>query len=161
MMNEELAVAAAWWANEIRTLSKQDIGANELTMFYTLLQPSKAAREGITEEQLTVFRDTLHEAAAVAFLKSWYPNEPKRGLRVLSVDYHPEGPLETALDAAGIDEDFLPKKTLMWVDPGLVRVRRGYGAPIEEIYNAEKIRQEQVATSCLHAADGSASADSI
>ena len=160
-MNEELTVAVAWWSNEIRTLSKQDIGANELTMFYTLLQPSKAAREGITEEQLTVFRDTLYEAAAVAFLKSWRPDNPHWGLRVLDVDYYPQEPLRTALEAAGIHQSFLPKKTLMWVDPGLVRVRRGYGAPIEEIYNAEKIRQEQVAASCLHAADGSASADSV
>ena len=58
--------------------------------------------------------------------------------RRVSCDYHPHPILAEAAKSAGITDDCppFPIKTAMWINPGSVVVRYGYGAERKEIYSA-------------------------
>ena len=56
---------------------------------------------------------------------------------IVSTDYHPDPALSAALMEAGITETLgiLPVKTVMWLEiSGTVKVKCGYGGPIEIVF---------------------------
>jgi len=142
-MNEikpEIAVAAKWWADQLRDTPKHDNGDAFQSAFATV---TASMLKRPTSEQVERFETELATAlsSALGFSgDSWREDDPMwaSGARVIGVDYHPDQILEDALNAAGIGDGFclLPFKTLMWIDPNSVNVAQGYGARSEPIYPA-------------------------
>jgi hypothetical protein len=131
----EIKVAAKWWADIILG-APQDNGDAFQSGFATALG---LRMPHPTPEQAERFRELL-ETKLMAHTQSehWRPDDPIWGgaRRTLAVDYHPCALLDDTAKAAGIDVNFstFPMKTVMWIDPGKVEVRCGYGAPIETLF---------------------------
>jgi hypothetical protein len=136
----EARTAARWWADQLSPQSEARNGDATSEMFALA---AKAAQAQPTLEQVEIFRAHL-EAAIVPYLHShaWaeaVADNPQRGsaLRTIGVDYGPDAILGDALEAAGIPARkgtlLLPIKTVMWVNPGQVKVGLGYNAPPVEL----------------------------
>lgn len=131
-MLNEIRLGAKWWADLLRNSEHphSDVGDRSLnTALIFIQQPPRFA-----PEQIDSF-----EAALIDVLTRVYINGEKYGRnkdryspgRGFGTDYHPGEILEEAASAAGIDlYDCLPAKTIMWLNDGAVRVKRGYGAPV-------------------------------
>lgn len=132
-MKKEIEAAVQWWCEILSEEPKQDNGDALQSIFITL--NSRGAKTP-DEEQVKQFGDILFNLLYHDFNINWDEKCPMRGsgLRCLSVDYAPEGHLETAARKAGIDERRFPVKTIMWIDPGSITVAVGYGAKPISIY---------------------------
>lgn len=127
----ELLVAAKWWANLLRRHPNHDNGDASQSSFANAVTTTVC--RPLTEEQVIRFQDALVEECANAYAgHTWNEESPHyaSALRALVTDYGPGFLLNNALDKAGIDHGNLrlPYKTVMWVNPGSVMVRPGYGA---------------------------------
>jgi hypothetical protein len=136
----EARTAARWWAEQLGPDSKAQIGAADSEAF---AWAAKSQQEKPTAEQIETFRAHL-EQAIVPYLhqNAWekaVTEDPQWGsaLRAIDVDYGPHELLADALEAAGIPARkgtlLLPLKTVMWVNPGEVKVAAGHGAGIESL----------------------------
>lgn len=136
---KEVIAAAKWWADQLDSEVKHDNGDKEQSR---LANFAASQLEPITEEQYCNFREALQNEidAYLQERNNWRPDEPQRGHRWIGTDYHPCAVIQKAADAAGITQASLrfPIKTGMWIDPGEVRIARGYRAPIETIYKREE-----------------------
>ncbi len=136
-MEKEIEVATTWWADQLRQVPKHDNG--DLMHNALAAWASERTRRVITEDQIERFRTELVERWVKRNTGNWRPGAPGWGssLRVLATDYAPAGELAEALEAAEITQGnlVLPIKTMMWIDPGEVKVSCGYGAGIETLYN--------------------------
>lgn len=143
----EAAAAAAWWAAWLngpppahdigrRTSDERD-ASDRATLTAAITQRT------LTAGQVARFRDELAagiEAHLVrwetgTFAGAWRPDEPRwaSSLRSVSIDYHPWSLFRDAADRAGfrLPGLALPIKTVMWINPGQVRVAVGYfGEPV-------------------------------
>ncbi|WP_280335638.1 hypothetical protein [Nocardia wallacei] len=110
----EADTAARWWAQQ----------------FADGTDPMRSADiPPPTSQQVATFLDTLRDGLLAAMT-----GPPTT--HTLGVDYDPDPLLADALRAAGATPPFtiqLPIKTLMWIEPGHIRVRRGETGPIHEI----------------------------
>lgn len=152
----EAQQGAAWWASRLghavhdiggRTADEREKSANAnlATMFkgktFTPEQVDAFRRElAVTiEEHLCRWETGVHEG-------SWRPEESQWGsaLRAFGCDYNPERILTEAAERAGfkIGGLDLPMKTVMWVNPGEVKVAEGYSAPIEVVWQARDSASE-------------------
>lgn len=138
----EVVCAAHWWADQLRKRDDQDAG-DGFNSF--MLEWARGKVKPPTEEQIEKFeqvaRRTIQELIERNGFETgseWFSNRKAR--RILTCDYHPCDELDTAAEEAGIDTLYFPVKTVMWIDPGSVRVRCGYYARDEmEIFaNAEE-----------------------
>jgi hypothetical protein len=131
-MNDEIAAAVNWWADQLRGPAKMDNG-----------DAFGSAKDlpPVTEEQIEKFKASLTEKLPAYLGRYWNPEDPLCGsyFRTLSVDYDPCALLSDAADYAGIDAQGLrfPIKTVMWIDPGEVRVACGYGAADVVVWTAQ------------------------
>lgn len=154
-VNEELPaearVAAKWWADRLRGDCKMESGSPmvrllspkhaESTDMIDVLSMLARVKE-LSPEQIDVFENTLAEIVAGTYCKTWDVNRPKFGsaCRTLSVDYGACNQLRAAYQFAGggIDVTVFPIKTVMWINPGSVKVRYGYGGDeVELMTNSE------------------------
>ena len=129
----EISFAAKWWAEVLNSSPFYQSGDSWQDILLSFIPWSKAPRR-----ELDLFRTKLESTMKEKFCSSWDSKRPRFGgaLRVVGVDYEPDLLLSEAGLAAGIDISLrLPVKTVMWVNPGEVRVAIGYRAPIKVVYN--------------------------
>ena len=125
-METNVVVAAKWWADQLRTRTKQDNGEVMASMLATLASQRREdpLRVDVFERELLMRldRDT---------------NEHLDGCVTLSCDYGAEGLLRDAAKAAGIVPMCppFPMKTTMWVRSDSVTVRHGYGAEVQMLWS--------------------------
>ena len=132
---EVAEVTAKWWADKISGDVKFDNGD---TSFGGLMcaAMAKTLVKSVTDEQKKTFVDKLTEI----ILKNQFD--------CVSVDYHPDGQLKEAAEAAGINENNFPWKTVTWMlydketDSFRVVVREGYCADSQQIYPVQDGEQE-------------------
>lgn len=119
-----ITAAALWWSDRLRTRAKQDNGDPGLVLAVALL----LAEERPSADQVDKFEQALLE-----LLKA------TPGVEVLSCDYGPEGLLAEAARHAGIAHHCppFPMKTVMWISGRDVRVKYGYGTPVQTIYKLQ------------------------
>ena len=139
-MQAEIDIAVNWWMNALQA-PNFDNGDAMCNAFARMASNSIPPLE---QEKIDKFGLALRRLLEKEFTKgTWDPKNPDYGsyLRCanLSVDYGPGGALLAAANEAGITAHTLrfPCKTNMWCDPGMVRVRAGYGAEIKTIWRAE------------------------
>lgn len=136
----EAAAAAEWWAEQLRNPpvhSNGDADDDELDSAWLIGLVGNHLREQQSEETIEAFRLHLGEEIERHLQRyggSWDPAHPGTGsmLRCVDVEYSPHETLTAAAAAAGfrLGSFDLPIKTVMWIDPGLVRVRSGARAEI-------------------------------
>lgn len=133
----EFSVAAKWWADQLRRPADHDAGDrhlnNSIFLFGLML------KQNFTEDEISAFQSALERVLTEDFKDDdWHPDDPIRGgyLRCFGTDYGPGDILERAAESAGIKLTSLtfPIKTLMWVNPGSVKVKSGYRAESVEIF---------------------------
>ena len=138
MMEQEINAAVEWWVEQLRQLAHHDAGDRLNSAFVNVF--TERYFTPLSDEQLATFRSALHEEVT----KMVEEHPPKEGdpmwgaaMRCFGTDYGPDHVLGEAADRAHIDDQRLrfPVKTLMWVDPGKVEVRPGYGAEEQVIYS--------------------------
>ena len=128
---EKEKIAASWWAEEIRKINigSFDNGAEIGCGHY--MAAMLAAKMKPTEEDLAKFEKTLAKEIKKKSkaLKKPYDNF------VVSVDYEPDNFLGVIAQKSGIYKKVFPWKTVMWIYPHEIRVRRGYSNEVETIYS--------------------------
>jgi hypothetical protein len=127
----EAAAAAAWWAEQLATPSHHDVGAPLRTASANVT--TAHGRRQRTREQIDAFRTALADRIEKHLAKyCWLPDEPDFGsyMRAVVVDPVPDDVLADAAERAGfrLTSFDLPMRTVMWIDPGIVKVAAGHGA---------------------------------
>jgi len=139
-MKEEIEIAVKWWLEQFNIRNKHNTGesfSSALANYVDSKQPP------VTDEQKKEFGEVL-TCLLPDYLKAsnWDEAIAKdkkdigSALRTLSTDYDACGILRAAAQTAGINycSTIFPQKTVMWINPGEVKVSKGYGANIEYIY---------------------------
>lgn len=135
----EVNIAAQWWADILRAGARHAPGGESPDEH---LWAAMARRDipPLTDDQIDRFQLQLALNMVSIWQSTWSQERPtdekNRPLRLLSVDYEPNDILSRSAFFAGFAKeqlDLFPEKTIMWVNPGSVRVSYGYGAPIEEL----------------------------
>jgi hypothetical protein len=135
----EVEAAAHWWVGTICGPPQNDSGGDP---YFDAL---KTAFSQKTEPIGPEVRDKLYDylcvtIAAKVARTEWRTDVPNwgSGMRTIHCDYHPDNALEAAAQKAGIYDLYFrcPIKTIMWINPGEVKVSCGYRAPDEVIYSA-------------------------
>lgn len=131
----EVEIAAAWWADLLKAKPHNTYGKPTTDLLYSFV----GEPEPMSQPAIDAFNNELVNAIEADIDPSLFtPETPIRGEVILSVDYEAGSILEQAAASAGINLNRrLPIKTIMWIRPGLVKVKRGYGAEIVEIYRAD------------------------
>lgn len=126
----EIVAAADWWARRLAgERSWLQPGDPTPTVGLTRFEPRKR-----TTEEIEAFRAALVPALDAHVAPHWDPSKDAQwaaALRCVMVDYDPDPALAEAAEAAGLGRLLpgeLPGKTYMWINPGLVTVKEGYGA---------------------------------
>lgn len=130
--------AAAWWADRLFLPGVQDNGDEGQSLLATYVAATVLLRNGpMTPAERTLFAERLATRIEVhVFGRPWCGG--------IGVDYGPDLVLESALIAAvgreraNVLQVAWPIKTMMWVNPGEVKVRHGYRAEIQTIWNGEE-----------------------
>lgn len=145
-MRPEYLAAVDWWADAIRGNARQDNGDWQTMALYRTLGVDKDPRP----DEESIGRFCVNLLAALVAREDgrffiWDESNPRLGGygRVLKVDYDPCPELYDAATAAGIDVRYcstFPMKTVMWIHPGCVEVRNGYGAEVKVIFG-ESLRE--------------------
>ena len=146
----EAVAAAAWWASRlgraVHDIGARTSGERDSTAF--ALAATAVAGGRFTDEQVAAFRRELavtieghlRRWQTDPFEGAWRPADPQWGsaLRSFGCDYGPEPVLKDAAERAGftIRSLDLPMKTVMWVNPGIVRVREGCSADAVTVWDA-------------------------
>jgi len=130
---EEIRCAARWWKDAMR-MPKHDNNDDSFAGYFanTLLGRLQA---DISEEQLDRFEEILIGKLSDpdydgVFRGRW-------GMLHIGTDYHPEKVLRESAEEVGIKVNTatFPIKTMMWLQPGYVKVGRGHGVRMVEIFN--------------------------
>ena len=148
----EARAAADWWADALANgTDDHDLGARdaaERDLTAAARAGSAVLRQRFTDEQVDAFRRQLAERIEQHLIKwesyphegAWDPSDPRRAsaLRAIGCDYGPDEVLTEAAELAGLALKMfdLPMKSVMWIDPGEVKVSAGYGATPKVIWPA-------------------------
>lgn len=136
----EAVAAAAWWAARLAIgASAHDVGSAESNLFANTVSALVARQRD--QAQTERFRDALAELIEQDVDgDGWRPDDPLWGsaMRTVEVGYGPDEILSDAAEQAGFELKLsdLPMKTVMWVNPGEVKVAEGYNAPISTVWKA-------------------------
>jgi hypothetical protein len=145
----EVQAAADWWGDRLAHPGQQDCGDAFQNGFATALMLTVVMRTPMTADERALFVERLATRIEAHFVATpdWEraKGEPNWGsaCRVLGVDYGPNLMLASALVAAvgNTRADTLsllwPIKTMMWINPGEVKVSHGYRADPIVIYPAK------------------------
>jgi hypothetical protein len=131
----QFVAAADWWMNKLAGFPGRDAGftsSDDPSGAMTRLMLLAASHaKAATTQQLLAFRDNLSDWLYQSYLKKV---GTRYGHLSLYCDYGPGWELWDIAKPLGIDDQRFPIKTCMWLDPGFVRVRCGYGADTVTIY---------------------------
>ena len=141
----EVTCAAKWWADALFRPAPQDNGDAFQSGFATMAMMTVAVRCPMTKAERDQFEEFVATRLDCHVVEGGWNravHDPVWGsaVRAIGTDYHPDMLLESALIAAVGSERaqqlslLWPIKTFMWIDPGSVKVRHGYGAEIEVLY---------------------------
>jgi hypothetical protein len=137
-MEAEINAAVEWWVNVLRERPAHDNGDAFQSMFSTRMSRMLPP---IDDVQLEIFGNTLREIIYQRCVETWRPGNPQWGsyMRTFGCDYGPDMMLSEAAESANIKPSMLlfPIKTVMWINPGEVTVRHGYGSEIETIFPSQ------------------------
>ena len=138
MMKNEIDAAVAWWSQQLQETSRHKTGDAMNDAFVSTVQ-NALNLSPLSVEQIRTFEETLRSSIITLIEESGLDlSDPLSGSyhRVVSTDYGPEDVLAHAAGVAHITyQDFrFPMKTIMWIDPGRVLVRSGYGGQEVVIY---------------------------
>jgi hypothetical protein len=120
----EIEAAADWWDSRLGR-GRRASGAADVD----LLMAAARSRVGRSAEEVSAFRAALLDTLEKRIAPHW--DTPKgASRRTVRVDYDPDPALADAAETAGLalENGELPIKTVMWIDPGVVTVKEGYGA---------------------------------
>lgn len=140
----EAQAAADWWAEALASgTDDHDLGdrdASERDLTATARAGSAWLRQRFTAEQVEAFRREVAEGIEQHLAKSsWDPAAPlvASALRALQCDYGPDAVLAEAAERVGVKLKMfdLPMKTVMWINPGEVKVSAGYGADVVVVWS--------------------------
>lgn len=144
MLEQEISAAVDWWTAQLQQPARHDAGDFEINTFAWM--SGMKTYTPLSDAQLTAFRAALQqEITALVELHPPLTGNPHYGaaLRTVSVDYQPDDTLSKATKTADIDSFMrFPLKTVMWIDPGYVSVRCGYGAQEEVVWQASAPESE-------------------
>lgn len=137
-MKDEIDAAVSWWSQQLQGTAQHDVGDSFNSMFASIAQ-SAMNLQPLPPGQIQAFEAALRNVIIKMIEKSGIDlSDPSAGSynRVLSTDYGPEEELAYAANKAGIRGAMFrfPMKTVMWINPGEVSVRPGYGAETITIY---------------------------
>ena len=123
--------AASWWAEQIRRINIGSFDNGTEVGCGHYLAAILAAEKRPDEESLARFEKILAKEIKKKSkaLKKPYDNF------VVSVDYEPDNFLGVIAQKSGIYKKVFPWKTVMWIYPHEIRVRRGYSNEIETLYS--------------------------
>ncbi|MFF9310116.1 hypothetical protein ACF1BS_04310 [Streptomyces sp. NPDC014748] len=134
----EARAAADWWAARLARPARHDVGdvqANAVTNAVSALVQRQR-----TQAQIQAFREALADEIERHIEHGWQPENPDFGsyMRTIGVDYGPDPVLADAAEKAGFELKTLdlPMKTVMWIDPGVVKVAEGHSAQPVVIWRA-------------------------
>jgi hypothetical protein len=143
-VHREATVAAEWWANFLRDPDEVEHDAGDLMVnavtSWARDQDSRndefeaGTVDAFEDELIDLIQDEIDERESRG---SWDYDEPYRGQTFMKCDYHADPLLQEAAETVGLDISSMttfPIKTSMWIDPGEVRVKNGYTAGIETIW---------------------------
>jgi hypothetical protein len=128
---EAIAAAASWWAKVLENPKFDALGGErDRAMEFAQVLMTMGNRTGPridTEKFRAALADGIRRAS-------------RDDTRFIGVDYDPDRLLEDAARAAGVANTafIFPIKTSMWLDADCVRVRYGYGAEIQTIWEAPR-----------------------
>ncbi len=120
----EIGVAVRWWRAQLLGQKYQDAGDATINLF------ARVASQRVSVEQADRFAAELADELERQCDAGWME---RYGLRLMT-DYHPEEELRDVAERADVDNRAFPIKTVMWIEPGEVRVRNGYGAAEVVLY---------------------------
>lgn len=119
----EIKVAAAWWAEAVMCPKHDALGKTRDAVMEFSQVLADLNSKPVLMTQSSEFESHLRAELRIAVVgREWY---------VLGVDYDPDKILADCGRASGITD--FPWKTIMWLKPGSVAVRHGYGAEIQEL----------------------------
>ncbi|MEV5449977.1 hypothetical protein [Streptomyces sp. NPDC052535] len=131
----EAIAAAGWWAGKLATPADHDIGRGAEESSALANSVSALVRRQRSQAQIEAFREALADEIEQHLAQhpdAWRPDDPLwgSGLRDIGVDYGPDAVLADAAERAGFELKMLdlPMKTVMWINPGVVKVAEGYSA---------------------------------
>jgi hypothetical protein len=120
----EIPAAVAWWAQRLGSPIKDNGDGLPSILAMATLPFSNDA--GKIEGFAAALTDALRAKVAAIDL-DWL---------ILDCDYGPDETLGNAARDAGLPSSQFPWKTTMWIRPGEVKVRNGYGRETQTIYPA-------------------------
>ena len=135
----EVAIAARWWTYQLLNMTPAESGDAFNDAFRDTIR-GKFCRP-VTPDKAADFEDALarlgHEV--IDEDDGWDVTRPEWGAihrTCCKVDYNASRVLTQAANEAGIAniDMRLPIKTVMWINPGSVKVAKGYRASVEEVY---------------------------
>jgi hypothetical protein len=135
----EAVAAATWWAEQLAAPPQHDVGARLSTAFANVA--TDHGRRQRVLERIDAFRTALADRIEQHLAHyCWLPDEPDFGsyVRAVMVGYGPGDVLADAAERAGfrLASFDLPMGTVMWIDPGVVKVAAGQGAQSVAIWEA-------------------------
>ncbi|MFI5973545.1 hypothetical protein [Streptomyces sp. NPDC051452] len=137
----EAVAAANWWAKTLAEPPGHDLGRGAAESSTPANSVSALVRRQRSQADIEAFREALAEEIEQHIAQySWRSEAPDFGsyMRSIGVDYGPDDVLADAAEKAGFKLKALdlPMKTVMWINPGVVKVAQGHGAPITVIWEA-------------------------
>ncbi|MEU6318132.1 hypothetical protein [Streptomyces sp. NPDC047009] len=135
----EAVAAAAWWAEQLAAPPQHDVGAPLSTAFADVA--TDHGRRQRVLERIDAFRTALADRIEQHLAQyCWLPDEPDFGayVRAIMVGYRRGDVLADAAERAGftLTSFDLPVRTVMWINPGIVKVAAGHGAQSVAIWKA-------------------------
>lgn len=139
----EAVAAADWWANKLAEPVSHDLGCGAEDSSSLANAVSALVRRQRSQAEIEAFRQALaDEIERHLEANGWRPEKPDFGsyMRSIAVDYGPDDVLVDAAAKAGFDLKMLdlPVKTVMWINPGIVKVSQGHCAPITVVWRADR-----------------------
>lgn len=139
----EAVAAADWWAKKLAESARHDVGRGAEESSALANSVSALVQRQRSQAEMEAFREALTEEIEQHVSKySWRPEEPDFGsaMRAIGVDYGPDPVLADAAEKAGFELKILdlPMKTVMWINPGTVKVAEGHSTRPVTIWRADR-----------------------
>uniref|UniRef100_A0A0E9X6V4 Anti-proliferative protein domain-containing protein n=1 Tax=Anguilla anguilla TaxID=7936 RepID=A0A0E9X6V4_ANGAN len=89
----------------------------------------------LTEQQLQIFSDCLHQALSEHYKDHWFPEKPQKGsgYRCIRINHEMDPIISKVARRIGLNShhlyELLPRELTMWVDPYEVSYRIGEDVP--------------------------------